>query len=346
MIFIKNNRSNYIAIMANKYYSLLKYVYSTSPVSILALSLLCSTSLAQAQLNATRTFDPDGGLSVILLGTGVPIPNPARATACTALIAGDRVFLVDTGRNCVVPMNQAGINDIDGIFYTHYHSDHFIGLGEILLDLGIGGIDKSIPVRGPVGAQEVVDGIVATYRLDWKYRIDHHGEKFSNQIMRPTVTEHEPGIVLSDNGLQVSMFTVCHAPIEPAVGYRFEYQGKVVVISGDTTACPELAIAASGADLLVSEAENAQMFAPALAMARRGGNTRQVEMIEEGMEYHAETLALARLAAEAGVKKLALTHLFPSIAPTDQAEAQFIRGMSDLFDGPIVVGRDGMEVSP
>lgn len=346
MIFIKNIRSNYITVMTNKYRFLLRHVYSTTPISILALSLLCSTSLVQAQLNSTRTLDPDGGLSVILLGTGVPIPNPARATACTALIAGDRIFLVDTGRNCVVPMNQAGINDIDGIFYTHYHSDHFIGLGEILLDLGIGGIDKSIPVRGPVGAQEVVDGIVATYRLDWKYRIDHHGEKFSNQIMRPTVTEHEPGIVLSDNGLQVSMFTVCHAPIEPAVGYRFEYQGKVVVISGDTTACPELAIAASGADLLVSEAENAQMFAPALAMARRGGNTRQVEMIEEGMEYHAETLALARLAAEAGVKKLALTHLFPSIAPTDQAEAQFIRGMSDLFDGPIVVGRDGMEVSP
>ena len=98
-----------------------------------------------------------------------------------------KAYLVDTGRNCIVPLNQAGIRDVAGIFYTHYHSDHFIGLGEILLNFGIAGIDSSIPVRGPVGAQEVVAGIVATYRLDLDYRITHHGEKFSEDIMRPIV---------------------------------------------------------------------------------------------------------------------------------------------------------------
>ena len=84
---------------------------------LLSLVLLSSATSSIAQLRpAPRVFDSDAGLSVILLGTGIPIPNPARATACTAVIAGDRVFLVDTGRNCVVPLDLAGIRDFDGIF--------------------------------------------------------------------------------------------------------------------------------------------------------------------------------------------------------------------------------------
>lgn len=316
-------------------------------LAFVAFVMFLSTGLAAAQGRPQpRSLDPDAGISVILLGTGVPIPNPDRATACTAVLAGDRVFLVDTGRNCIVPLDQAGIRDLNGIFYTHYHSDHFIGLGEILLNFGIDGVDHGVPVHGPPGAVEVVAGIVATYRLDLEYRVTHHGEKFSEAIMNPPVTEHEPGVVLDEDGLTVTMFPVCHAPIEPAVGYRFEYRDQVVVVSGDTNVCPDYAAGAEGADLLVSEVENAAMFDAAIAFSEATGNTRQLEMIEEGMEYHAESLALAQMAQEAGVKKLALTHLFPSIAPADAAEAAFIQGMSDYFDGPIVVGRDGMEVAP
>lgn len=319
--------------------------------SLLAgLALLASAGPSQAQgLSGAvppRTLDPEAGLSVILLGTGVPLPNPSRSAACTAVLAGARVFLVDTGRNCIVTLAQAGIQAIDGIFYTHYHSDHFAGLGEILLNLGIAGLDRSIPVHGPAGARQMVDGMLAFYRLDLDYRIAHHGEKFSAASMTPAVTEHQPGTVLEEDGLKVGMFSVCHEPIEPAVGYRFEYRGQSVVISGDTRVCPAYAEGARGADLLVSEVENAQLFQTALAMARGTNNARQVEMIQEGMEYHAESLALARMAQEAGVKKLALTHLFPSIAATDAAEALFIRGMSDLYSGPIIVGRDGMEITP
>ena len=316
------------------------------PVMVAIIVLSVATNASAQGRPPPRDLDPDAGISVILLGTGIPIPNPQRATACTAVIAGDRVFLVDTGRNCIVPLDLAGIRDLDGIFYTHYHSDHFIGLGEILLNFGIDGVDHAIPVHGPPGAAEVVAGIAAAYRLDLAYRIGHHGDKFSQAVMHPIVTEHEPGVVFDQDGLTVTMFPVCHEPIESATGYRFEYRGQIVVVSGDTRVCPEYARGAAGADLLVSEVENAAMFDAAIALARAVGNTRQLEMIEEGMEYHAESLALARMAQEAGVKKLALTHLFPSIAANDATEALFIRGMSDYFDGPIIVGRDGMEVAP
>lgn len=316
--------------------------------ALAALALLGGATPAGAQIGPppVRTLDPEAGLSVILLGTGIPIPQPQRASACTAVIAGDRLFLVDTGRNCVSPLRQAGIADVDGIFYTHYHSDHVIGLGEILLNLAIGGVDRRIPVRGPAGAREVVDGIVAAYRLDVGYRVAHHGDKFSEAVMRPAVAEHEPGAVYSEGGLEVVMFPVCHEPIDPAVGYRFEYRGVVVAVSGDTRVCPAFADGVRGADLLVSEVSNRALWGQALALARAAGDVRRTEMIQEGLEYHAESLALARMARDAGVRKLALTHFFPSIPPTDQAEAAFVRGMDDHFDGPIVVGRDGMEVVP
>ncbi len=322
---------------------------SAFPTLFAAVLLLLSTGLnAQVLAGAIppRTLDPNAGLSAILLGTGVPIPNPARATACTAIIAGARVFLVDTGRNCIVPLNQAGIRDLTGIFFTHYHSDHFIGIGEILLNFAIAGNTSAIPVRGPTGAKEVMAGIAATYKLDLDYRLAHHGDKFSAAVMQPIVTEHTPGVIFEEQGLKVTMFNVCHQPIEPAVGYRFEYQGQSIVVSGDTRVCAEFAEGARDADLLISEVENAQIFNAAITLARNSNNLRQVAMIEEGMDYHAESLALARMAQEVGVKKLALTHLFPSIPPTDQAEAQFIRGMSDFYKGPILVGRDGMEVAP
>lgn len=305
-----------------------------------------TATYAQGLIVSPRTLDSNAGLSVILLGTGIPIPQPDRASACTGVIAGEKVFLVDTGRNCVSPLRQAGITDLEGIFYTHYHSDHFIGLGEILLNFAVAGLDKSMPVIGPVGAQQVVDGIIATYSLDLKYRVAHHGKKFSEAMMKPAVTELSPGVVYEEDGLRVTMFNVCHQPIDPAVGYRFEYQGKSVVISGDTNICPEFAEGARDADLLVSEVSNVALWNQALALARAIDNQRQVEMIQEGMEYHAESLALAQMAEEIGVKKLALTHFFPSIPPTDQAEAMFTRGMSDHFEGPIIVGRDGMEVAP
>jgi|TARA_B100000959_G_scaffold282556_1_gene349258 ribonuclease Z len=318
-------------------------------VIVLITVLLISAPSARAQgllgVVPPRTLDPEAGLSVILLGTGIPLPNAVRATACTGIIAGDRLFLVDTGRNCVVSLAAAGLRNIDGIFYTHYHSDHFIGLGEILLNLGIAGVDESISVRGPEGAREVVAGLAATYRLDLGYRVGHHGDKFGDGVMQPTVTEHESGVVFDEGGLTVTMFNVCHPPIVPAVGYRFEHAGKTVVVSGDTQVCPDYAEGARGADLLVSEAVNSQLFVLARALAGRS-NPRQAEMIAEGIEYHSDTLELATMAQQVGVKKLAITHLMPSIPPTDAAEARFIHGMSELYAGPIIVGRDGMYIAP
>jgi ribonuclease Z len=139
------------------------------------------------------------------------------------------------------------------------------------------------------------------------------------------------------------MFKVNHAPINPAVGYRFDYQGKVVVVSGDTIKTEKMIEMSKDADVLVHEAMDLQTLHRIIPMIERG-RPRQAALLEDVTEYHASTIDVAEIARDAGVKKLVLTHLVPSIPPQDAAEKNFVRGMSDIYDGPIIVGRDGMTI--
>ena len=153
--------------------------------------------------------------------------------------------------------------------------------------------------------------------------------------------EAEPGVVWKKDGLRVTMFAVDHAPVAPAVGYKFEYNGKSVVVSGDTKKTPAIVEMARGADLLVHEVVDRATIEGAMPMIERA-SPRRAAMTRDMMSHHTTTLEAAEIARDAGVKKLALTHLVPTIPPTEQAEASFVRGMAAIYPGPIVVGRDGM----
>lgn len=301
------------------------------------------TSAQPGALGQPQQLDPDGPLRVVLLGTGIPLPNPDRATAATLVIAGDRTMLVDTGRNCVVRLAEAQIGSITTVFYTHYHSDHIAGLGELLVMRGIMGADKPLPIIGPPGAQRVVDGFAAAYALEESYRVAHHGKNWRDGSTKAAVTEAEPGVVYNDDALRVTMFAVDHDPVKPAVGYRFDYQGKSVVVSGDTKKVPRLLEMSKDVDVLVHEAVDRRSI-DRLRPFLRVSNPRQDEMIGDMLEHHTSTIEVAEIARDANVRKLVLTHLVPSIPPQERAEQNFIRGMSDIFPGPIVVGRDGMVI--
>ena len=298
---------------------------------------------AGAQPARQRIVPPPGGISVVLLGTGIPLPNPDRSTAATLILAGEHAILIDTGRNAVVRLNATGRDDVSLVLYTHYHSDHIAGLGEILVNRAIAGATAPLPVVGPPGARAVVDGFRAAYALEDSYRVAHHGEHWSSAGASAAVTEAEPGVVWEKDGVRVTMFAVDHAPVVPAVGYRIDYGGKAVVVSGDTKRSESLLAAARGADLLVHEAVDRQTTDQAAAMIRQA-SPRRGAMLEQMLSHHTSTLEVAAIARDAGVAKLALTHLVPTIPPTDAAEAIFVRGMAEIYSGPIVVGRDGMEI--
>jgi ribonuclease Z len=189
----------------------------------------------------------------------------------------------------------------------------------------------------------VVDGFRAAYALEDSYRVAHHGEHWSSAGASAAVTEAQPGVVWDQGGLKVTMFDVEHQPVVPAVGYRFDYNGRSVVVSGDTKKAASVIEMSRGADLLVHEAVDRQTIDQALQMMQRA-QPRRAAMTADMMSHHTTTLELAEIARDAGVKKLAITHLVPSIPPTDAAEANFVRGMKEIYSGPIVVGRDGLVI--
>ena len=305
----------------------------------LALSLIVLPAIAQPP-QRERIDPPPGGMTVILLGTGIPLPNPERGTAATLVLAGEHAVLVDTGRNAMVRLSGTGRDDVSLVVYTHYHSDHISDLGEILVNRAIAGATEPLPVIGPAGAKKVVDGFRDAYALEDGYRTAHHGEHWSSKGASAKPTEAEPGVVWEKDGLRVTMFAVDHAPVVPAVGYRFDYQGKSVVVSGDTKKTAAMVEMSRGVDLLVHEAVDRRTIDLAMPMLQRG-QPRRAAMTADMMSHHTTTLEVAEIARDASVKKLALTHLVPSIPPTDAAEATFARGMAEIYQGPIVVGRDG-----
>jgi len=150
--------------------------------------------------------------------------------------------------------------------------------------------------------------------------------------------------VLDQDGIKITMFEVNHSPVSPAVGYRFDYKGRSIVISGDTIMTPAMIEQSQNADILVHDTMNKDMVQSGLD-AIKESDPRLEAMGKEMMEYHADRMDVARIAQEAGVKKLVLTHLVPGIPPEEAMEALFIQGMDTIYSGTIIAGRDGMNIA-
>ncbi len=313
-------------------------------VCLLAFCFFACTFSARAQMpgmGRPQKSVPDTGLHAILLGTGIPIPNPDRAGAATLIVADGRTFLVDTGHNSLLRLTQNGFMQVDTILYTHFHIDHYADLGRFLFTRGVDNAQEPQKIMGPVGTRDGVDKVVASVAVDEGYRIAHHGEHWPAQSMHAEVEEFEPGVIFEQEGLTITMFKVNHEPVEPAVGYRFDYKGKSIVVSGDTKKSESLIEAAQDCDLLIHEAMNADLLNRVKPMIMRT-NPRQAAMLGDLMEHHTSTREVAEIAVATNAKRVVLTHLVPSIAPSESPEAMFVRGMDEIYSGPIVVGRDNM----
>ena len=142
----------------------------------IGMALMARAADARAGRDATAGL-PDG-LHVALCGTGSPLPDPTRAGPCSVVIAGKRIFVVDTGDGGARNILLMGIppGRIEALFLTHFHSDHIDGLGPLMLLRWTGSAAHSpLPVYGPPGVERVVAGFDAAYALDNGYRTAHHG---------------------------------------------------------------------------------------------------------------------------------------------------------------------------
>lgn len=290
---------------------------------------------------------PDG-LHVVLLGSGSPFGDPSRAGPSTAIIAGDRLFIVDAGSGSPRNFGAVGLRPgaIERVFLTHFHSDHIDSLGELMLQRWAGGAKtEPLPIHGPSGVEQVVEGFNLAYGLDKGYRIAHHGEDVVPEagfggIAEPFSIE-EPTVLLDYDNLRVTAFPVEHDPVHPAVGYRFDYKDRSVTLTGDTGSFQGLVTQAQDSDLLVAEALNPDMVAVIKEELAAEEINNLVKIMSDIPDYHMTPVDAAETAQAANVRMLVLNHIVPAL-PTPYLDAYFTKRANQHYSRKIIVGRDGM----
>ena len=241
-------------------------------------------------LGRDRIAELPDGLHVFVCGSGSPFADPNRFGPCLGVLAGDRPFVFDVGSGGARRLGAMGfpVDRLEAIYLTHLHSDHFDGLGELLLGAWIiGGRTEPMPIRGPFGVQQLADGLRQAYAIDKTYRVLHHGEEVAAPSGFGGAGQAiKADYVLEDGDLKISAFAVDHSPIEPAFGFRIEYKGRSIVISGDTAYDERLVAAAKDADLLLHEALQTRMTrVMGRAFAARG-NERLAKVAKDIEDYH------------------------------------------------------------
>ena len=195
---------------------------------------------------------------VTLLGTGSPAPVIRRFGPAVLVQAGGKNLLFDCGRGATQRLLQSGVRlgAVDALFLTHLHSDHVVGIPDLWLTgwLEAAYAQRKGPFRvhGPAGTQKLMDGLVAAYDWDIKARIADQNLDPAN--VRPEVTEFKEGIVYDNGGVKVTAFDVDHGDLlKPAFGFRVDYGGRSVTISGDTRFSENLIKHAEGTNLLIHQ---------------------------------------------------------------------------------------------
>ena len=307
-------------------------------------------SAANRQANsAGRHLLEDDALNVFLCGTGSPLPEPQTASACTMILAGGKMYVVDVGPGSQKVAQLAGIptSTLGGIFLTHFHSDHIGELGEWAMQSWVNGRTGPLHIYGPEGVEGVVGGFRQAYRPDDEYRIAHHGLELLPRTATEWVSHEVPytngdgTTVLEQDGLVVTAFAVDHTPVEPAVGYRFEYKGRSVVVSGDTDRSSNLALNAKGADLLIHEVLLKQLIGDVSDAMAEAGNSRLSKLAGDVLDYHTSPSEAAAIAKEAGVEMLVFTHIVPPV-PGLLRNWLFLRDV-DAGEVDVMLGEDGMQ---
>lgn len=287
-------------------------------------------------LSASASY-AQNDFKVTLLGTASPAPRADRFGPSTLVEAGDQKLLVDAGRGVPIRLRQLNIplGKINALFITHYHSDHTSGIPDVWLTgwLPSPYARRTTPfhVIGPVGARALMSNLEKAYALDIKIRVED--EKIPLTGITTLVDEFDrDGIVYEKNGVRVIAFEVDHGPaIKPAVGYRIEYKGRSVVISGDTRYNQNVIKYGAGADVLIHEVGSARPELMAASVP-----------VQRIIAHHTTPREAGMVFSQTKPKMAVYTHIvllsnekFPE--PTlDEVVAE----TRQTYNGPLVVGED------
>ncbi len=263
---------------------------------------------------------------VVLLGTGNPNPEPDRMGPASAVLSGDRAYIVDAGPGVVRRAAQAGIQmkQITRVFITHLHSDHTAGLPDLIFTPAVTGRQEPLEIYGPPGLKAMVSHIMKAWKEDMEIRL--HGLEpavAAGYIVH--VHEVKSGEAYRDEMVTVTAIPVPHGSWKHALGYKFQSKDKAIVFSGDTTYSEALGLAAAGCDILVHEVYSAA------GLAKRTPDWQKYHAA-----FHTSGIDVGRLAAQVKPKKLVLYHQLPM----GEKSEELLEEIRLNFAGQVIYGKD------
>lgn len=273
-----------------------------------SLALMCAGVLAVLSGRAATDAHPAASAGdstfVVMLGTGTPNADPERSGPAIAVVHGERSYLVDAGPGIVRRAAAAAASGVPALrppnlrtlFLTHLHSDHTVGLPDVILSAWT--LEREVPleVYGPPGTKAMVEHLLAAYAEDIRNRLDGL-EPANTTGHRVNVHEIADGHTYRDGNVTVRAFAVPHGDWQHAFGYRFESPDRSIVISGDTRASDAVVRACNGCDVLLHEVYSAERF-----------KAREPEWQRYHANAHTSTSELAALATRAQPKLLVMYH--------------------------------------
>jgi ribonuclease Z len=291
-------------------------------------SLLVIISFAQNNTNKDSSQFNASDIKVTLLGTGTPQPLMERFGPSILVQAGSETLLFDAGRGCLQRLRQLKFeyDKLNGVFLTHLHSDHIVGLPDLWLT-GWLITKRAIPLKvfGPTGTKKMVEHLQKAFAYDINIRVED--DKAPQEGSNLLVTEIQQGVIYEKNGVKVIAFEVDHGVIKPAFGYRIEYNGHSVVLSGDTKYSENLIKFAKGTDLLVHEV----MIAPdTLSKTDPKYNITQ---------HHTTPKQAAQIFSEVAPKLAVYSHIVKLYGLT---EDEIMKRTKSGYSGPLIMGEDLM----
>ena len=300
----------------------------TRAVCLVIIAWLLITPTA-AQSNNNPASEPT---KIVLLGTGTPYPDPAASGPATAVVLDKRVFLFDAGAGVMRRINAAGlpINGVEALFITHLHTDHTLGLPDLIFTSWVMGRRTPLQAYGPHGLKLMTSHLIAAYSEDIHIRT-YGLERETPNGYRVAVHEIQPGIIYDRDGVRVRAIPVLHGSWKEAYAYRIDTPDRSILISGDTRPSEALVNAAKGVDVLIHEVYSAARLAPE---KRPGGEYWPQYM----RSFHTSDIELGRMAARIQPKLLILYHVVRTGSPTNEELLAGVRAGG--YKGQVVIGND------
>ena len=310
------------------------------PVLLAAGLLLATPAAPPPALTSAATTTPattEPLFRVTLLGTGNPRPSIERFGPAILIEAGDRRLLFDAGRGVTQRLFQIDgaplLCSVDTVLLTHLHSDHVVGLPDLLLTGWLFGRPEPLTVLGPKGTTAMSRHLNEAFAFDRRIRAEDEG--LPPDAGRILARDVGAGVVLESAGaLEVTAFEVDHAPVKPVYGYRIDFGRRSVVLSGDTRASEAVVARATGVDVLIHEVV-------AVEAERRLAAVVDPKRVEKIVARHTTAEECGRLFARARPRLAVYSHIVPSPATADD----LIPATRRSYDGPLEVGHDLMTIT-